>query len=317
MDATSEHRPVLLDEAVAALRVRPGGAYLDATLGRGGHAAAILSRLDATGRLIAMDRDPQAIAAGRVRFGDDARVRLEQENFAMIAEVAARSAPARGLDGILLDLGVSSPQLDDAARGFSFRHDGPLDMRMDPSVGSSAAEWLATVEADALADVIRRLGEERFARRIARTIVAARTEAPIETTGRLAAIVEAAVPRRERERHPATRTFQAVRMHINDELGALDRALAAVPSLLAPGGRLVVISFHSLEDRRVKRFLRAAEGRESTVVRNHRGQVLPVEPPAQQRTLRVVGRPVTPSPEECTDNPRARSARLRVAERPA
>jgi len=317
MDAANPHRPVLLDEALAALLVRPGGAYLDATFGRGGHAAAILERLDASGQLIAMDRDPDAIAAGQARFGDDPRVRLVQGNFAMIGDIAARQGPARGLDGILLDLGVSSPQLDDAARGFSFRLDGPLDMRMDPASGPSAADWLATVEADTLAEVIRHLGEERFARRIARAIVAARAESPIETTGRLAEIVAAAVPRRERDRHPATRTFQAVRMHVNAELDALDQALAAIPAALAPGGRVAIISFHSLEDRRVKRFLRTAEGRDVTVVRDGRGQVLPVEPPAARMTLRAVGRPVTPTAEECAGNPRARSAHLRVAERPA
>lgn len=309
------HRPVLLEEAVAALAVRADGSYVDATCGRGGHAAAILERLGPDGRLVAVDRDPEAAAAARARFATDARVQVVQGDFAMLGEIATAHAPVGGVDGILLDLGVSSPQLDDPARGFGFRHDGPLDMRMDPGHGPSAAEWLAEVDRDTLAEVLRRLGEERYARRIARAIVAARAAAPIDTTSRLAAIVTAAVPRRERERHPATRTFQAIRMHINAELEALDGALAAVPAVLAPGGRLAVISFHSLEDRRVKRFLRAAAGTAAPVVRDARGRVPPVAPAAPRATLRPLGRPLTPSAAEAAANPRARSARLRVAER--
>lgn len=309
------HRPVLLEEAVAALAVRPDGTYVDATCGRGGHAAAILGRLGPGGRLVAVDRDPEAVAATRARLGTDARVQVVQEDFAMLGEIAAAHGPGGGVDGILLDLGVSSPQLDDPARGFGFRHDGPLDMRMDPARGPSAAEWLAGVDGDTLADVIRRLGEERYARRIARALLAERAVAPIETTARLAAIVAAAVPRRERERHPATRTFQAIRMHVNAELEALDAALAAVPGALAPGGRLAVISFHSLEDRRVKRFLRAAGGRAPAPARDARGQALPAEPAAPRATLRPVGRPRTPAAAETAANPRARSARLRIAER--
>ncbi len=249
MDNASPHQPVLLEEVLAALAVRADGVYMDATYGRGGHAAAIVEQLGDTGRLVCLDRDPAAVAAARVQFQGDGRVRIEQADFAWLGEVAAREAPG-GFDGILLDLGVSSPQLDDPDRGFSFSHDGPLDMRMDPSVGASAAEWLATVEADELADVLYHLGEERFARRIARAIVRARSETAIETTGQLAAIVARAVPRRERDRHPATRSFQAIRIHINGELEALDTALAALPGALAPHGRAAVISFHSLEDRR-------------------------------------------------------------------
>ncbi|MDX1610488.1 MAG: 16S rRNA (cytosine(1402)-N(4))-methyltransferase RsmH [Halofilum sp. (in: g-proteobacteria)] len=312
--ADRAHRPVLLEEALAALNVHEDGAYVDATWGRGGHAAAIVERLGPGGRLLAIDRDPAAVAAARDRHRDDPRVRVVQGDFAMLADIARQHGPERGFDGVLFDLGVSSPQLDDAARGFSFRHDGPLDMRMDPAAGPSAADWLATVDEHELKDVIRSLGEERFAGRIARAIVAARAEAPIATTGRLAEIVAGAVPRRERERHPATRTFQALRMRVNAELEALDAGLAAIPAVLAPGGRLAVISFHSLEDRRVKRFLRAQAGGTAAPMRDARGRTLPV---AEERTavLRSVGRPQTPTSAEAQANPRARSARLRVAER--
>jgi len=312
------HRPVLLEEVLAALAVQPAGAYLDATFGRGGHAAAIIERLGEDGRLVAVDRDPQAVAAARARFAEDPRVRVEQGDFAMIGQLAARHAPAGGFDGMLLDLGVSSPQLDDPARGFSFRHDGPLDMRMDPGAGQSAAEWLAEVEEQVLARVIWQLGEERFSRRIARSIVHARAQGPIDTTARLAAIVAGAVPRREKDKHPATRTFQAIRMRVNGELEALDEALAAAASLLRPGGRLAVISFHSLEDRRVKRFLRQAGGQAERAVRDARGQALPVAGATAVRpTFRTVGKPVVPDTAECNANPRARSARMRVAERTA
>ncbi len=313
MNSARSHRPVLLDEALAALAVAADGTYLDSTYGRGGHAAAIARRLGAEGRLVCLDRDPEAVAAAQEHFKDDGRVRIEHGDFAMLADIAARETPA-GFDGILLDLGVSSPQLDDPARGFSFAHGGPLDMRMDTSRGMSAAEWLAGVETSELADVIYHLGEERFARRIARAITAARAEAPIETTARLAEIVAAAVPRRERDHHPATRTFQAIRIHINAELEALDTALAALPQALAPGGRAAVISFHSLEDRRVKRFFRAAADADPAVERDARGRVLPPGAAAAP-TLRTVGRPVTPADEEIAANSRARSARLRVAER--
>lgn len=314
MDNANTHQPVLLDEALAALPVKASGAYMDATYGRGGHAAAIAERLGDEGRLVCLDRDPEAVAAARARFGNDERFRVEQGDFAMLGDIAARAAPA-GFDGILLDLGVSSPQLDDPARGFSFSHDGPLDMRMDPTREPSAAQWLANVETATLADVLYHLGEERFSRRIARAIVAAREQEPIETTGRLAAIVAAAVPRRERDRHPATRSFQAIRIHINGELEALDAALRALPAALAPRGRAAVISFHSLEDRRVKRFFREAAGRRGGVERDAHGRVSPTEPPAAAPTLKPVGRPITPSAAEAAANPRARSARMRVAER--
>jgi len=302
---------------LTGLAVRPEGAYVDATFGRGGHAAAILERLGREGRLLAVDRDPDAVAAAAERFGDDPRFQVAQGDFAMLRTIAGNNAPAAGYDGILLDLGVSSPQLDRPERGFSFRHDGPLDMRMDTSVGETAAEWLARIEVAELERVIRTLGEERFARRIARSIDTARAEQPIDTTARLAAIVDAAVPRRERDKHPATRTFQAIRMAVNTELEALDAALEAVPDLLAPGGRVAVISFHSLEDRRVKRFIRAASGERPAVVRDSHGRVPPFEAERPAPRLLPVGKPVTPGDDEARRNPRARSARLRVAERPA
>lgn len=308
------HRPVLLDEALAALNVREDGAYVDATFGRGGHAAALVGQLGSEGRLLAIDRDPQAIAAARERFADDARVQVVQGDFAMIAEIAREHRPAEGFDGILMDLGVSSPQLDDPARGFSFRHDGPLDMRMDPGSGVSAAEWLAAVDEKDLSWIIRSLGEERHARRVARAIVRAREQEPITTTAQLADIVAAAVPGRERERHPATRTFQAIRIHVNAELEALDAGLEAAPGLLAAGGRLAVISFHSLEDRRVKRFMRRNSETGAGVRRDERGRPLPAIEGAAPR-LRLVGRAQAPSEAETQSNPRARSARLRVAER--
>lgn len=317
MAEPSDHRPVLLEEVLTGLAIRPDGAYVDATFGRGGHAAAILERLGREGRLLAVDRDPDAVAAAAERFGDDPRFRVAQGDFAMLRAIAGNNAPANGYDGILLDLGVSSPQLDRPERGFSFRHDGPLDMRMDTTAGETAAEWLARIEVGELEQVIRTLGEERFARRIARAIEAARGEQPIETTARLAAIVDAAVPRRERDKHPATRTFQAIRMAVNAELEALDAALEAVPDLLAPGGRLAVISFHSLEDRRVKRFIRSAAGERPAAVRDSRGRLPPLETERPEVRLRPVGKPVTPGDDEARRNPRARSARLRIAERPA
>ena len=316
MAEPSDHRPVLLEEVLTGLAIRPDGAYVDATFGRGGHAAAILERLGREGRLLAVDRDPDAVAAAAERFGDDPRFRVAQGDFAMLRAIAGNNVPSAGYAGILLDLGVSSPQLDQPGRGFSFRHDGPLDMRMDTTTGETAAEWLARIEVGELERVIRTLGEERFARRIARAIDTARGEAPIDTTARLAGIVDAAVPRRERDKHPATRTFQAIRMAVNTELEALDAALEAAPELLASGGRLAVISFHSLEDRRVKRFIRAAAGERPAVVRDSRGRLPPMEAERPVARLLPVGKPVTPGDDENRRNPRARSARLRIAERP-
>ncbi|OOG26464.1 16S rRNA (cytosine(1402)-N(4))-methyltransferase [Thioalkalivibrio denitrificans] len=303
------HRPVLLEEAVEALAVRPDGTYVDATFGRGGHSGRILERLGPRGRLIALDRDPQAAAEAHRRFGADGRFHFERCSFDMLQQVTDRLSVTGKLDGVLLDLGVSSPQLDDPNRGFSFQTDGPLDMRMDPDSGESAAAWLAHAPEAEIAQVLKEYGEERFARRIARRIVETRRDTPIERTGQLAEIVAAAVPSRERHKHPATRTFQAIRIRVNDELESLRRCLAQLPALLAPGGRLAVISFHSLEDRLVKRFMREqAEGE-----RLPRG--LPVREGRRGQTLRLVGRAVRPAEEEVKANPRARSAVLRMAER--
>ncbi len=297
----------MLEEALRALAPRDDGSYVDATFGRGGHSRALLQRLGKKGTLLAIDRDPQAIAAARDSLGADPRVTVVHASFSRLDELVA--ATGRPADGILLDLGVSSPQLDDAARGFSFMRDGPLDMRMDPGSGDSAAAWLARADEREIAAVIWRYGEDRHGRRIARAVVAARDEAPITTTGQLAGIVARAVPGREPGKHPATRTFQALRIHVNRELEELESALPRAVTALAPGGRIVVISFHSLEDRLVKRFLR----RESQDDPAWAG--LPQVPPAARATLRLVGRAVFPTAEEKARNPRARSAVLRAAER--
>lgn len=305
------HVPVLEEAAVDALNVRENGIYLDATFGRGGHARRILDRLGPRGLLIALDADPEAIAFGEREFGEEPRLRLVRCNFRELGSVVGRLGPDSGIDGILMDLGLSSPQLDSAERGFSFRHDGPLDMRMDPDAGVPAADWLAEVSEAELVEVLSSLGEERFARRIARAILAARERSPIRTTAALAAVVEKAVPGHSAQSariHPATRTFQAIRIAVNRELEALDEALQAAIEALAPGGRLVVISFHSLEDRRVKQALRAASQPPPASRR------MPSAPDFRPR-LKTVGKLVRPSEAEQASNPRARSARMRVAER--
>jgi 16S rRNA (cytosine1402-N4)-methyltransferase len=289
------------------LNVRSDGCYVDCTFGRGGHARLILARLGKSGRLLALDRDPQAVAAGG-EIGD-ARFRILHGRFSRLAELAAGAGIARA-DGILLDLGVSSPQLDDPARGFSFRHDAPLDMRMDPGGGLNAAEWLAQAPEQEIREVIRNHGEERFAKQIAAAIVAARARGAVGTTRQLAAIVAEAVPSREPRQDPATRTFQAVRIHVNQELEELSLALPQCLELLAPGGRLVVISFHSLEDRIVKRFLR------DNAAADHLPRRLPVRArDLPQPRLRLVGRALRPSAAEVAANPRARSAVMRIAEK--
>ena len=306
-----EHAPVLLGEALEALAIRAAGSYLDATLGRGGHAAAILERLGEAGRLLAVDRDPEAIRAGERRFAGDERVSIVRGNFAELESIAREAGFEAGFDGVLLDVGVSSPQLDDPARGFSFLRDGPLDMRMDPESGTSAAAWLAVVTERDFVRVLFEYGEERHARRIARALLKARATAPITTTGQLADLIAAAVPGREPGKHPATRSFQAIRIFINDELAALDAALAQSLALLKPGGRLAVISFHSLEDRRVKRFIR----QHSQPAEPWRG--LPDIPAHARPQLRPVGKAVRAGTAEVAVNPRARSAVLRAAERMA
>lgn len=301
------HTTVLLHEAVEALAIKPDGIYVDGTFGRGGHSARILERLGGNGRLIALDKDPAAVAAGRE--WRDARFRMVHRGFARLAEVL-REQDVASVDGILLDLGVSSPQLDDAQRGFSFRFDAPLDMRMDTSSGMTAAEWLATVDEGLLAEVIRDYGEERFAKQIARAVVAARATEPILTTRQLVELAGKAVRTREAGQNPATRTFQAIRIYLNRELEELARVLPECVTLLRNGGRLVVISFHSLEDRMVKHFMRdMAEG-----------DKLPREVPIRasevpQGRLRLIGKAVRATEAEVQANPRARSAVMRVAER--
>jgi len=303
------HQPVLLREVIDALRVRRNGVYVDATIGRGGHSRALLEQLAVDGRLLLIDQDPEAVRWAFEQFGDDRRVDIEQGNFVRLSEYLQRRQLMGRVDGLLFDLGVSSPQLDRPERGFSFRKDAPLDMRMDPGSGYSAADWLAEATESQMAEVLRRFGEERFARRIARAICIAREHGKIERTGQLRDIVARAVPKWEKGKDPATRTFQAIRIHVNDELAALRQALPQAVSALSPGGRLVVISFHSLEDRIVKRFMRDAA----------RGDAFPADVPIRSNALnpqlRIVGKAVRPSADEILDNPRARSAVMRVAER--
>lgn len=303
------HVPVMLEEAVEALQVRADGTYLDGTLGRGGHARQVLARLGEGGRLLLMDRDPVAIEVAQRMFAADPRVRIRQASFAGMAQWQEVKG---GLDGVLLDLGVSSPQLDDATRGFSFQAEGPLDMRMDPGSGSSAAEWLAAASESEIADVLWRFGEERLSRRIARAIVERRMQQVLQTTTQLAELVARTIGFRERHKHPATRTFQALRIHLNNELGELEAGLAAATENLKPGGRLVVISFHSLEDRIVKRFIQSEENRDD----------LPSDFPIKakdlpQARLVSIGRAIKPGASEIKLNVRARSAVMRVAERTA
>jgi 16S rRNA (cytosine1402-N4)-methyltransferase len=303
-----QHRPVLLEEAVDALNIRPDGNYLDGTFGRGGHSEAILARLSQEGCLFSLDRDPEAVAAGKEKLGNDARFSIVQGEFAEMERFVRLWGVEEGLDGILLDIGVSSPQLDDPARGFSFMGDGPLDMRMNPSQGVSAKEWLAEASERELTRVFREFGEERHARRIARSIVLTRQEQRLETTGQLARLIEETIGRREKNKHPATRCFQAIRIFINDEMAQLARGLEEAIKLLRPGGRLVVISFHSLEDRLVKRTIREA-ARPGPVRKN-----IP-QHPDHKPLLKPIGRAIKPSASELSVNPRARSAVMRVAEK--
>lgn len=304
-----QHRPVLLEEVLDGLQVRADGLYVDATFGRGGHAGAVLKKLGVDGRLVALDRDPEAIAVAQKQFGSDNRFTALKGGFGDIKQLLETEGVTGEVHGVLFDLGVSSPQLDDPQRGFSFTKHGPLDMRMDPDEGQPASRWINSASQDEIADVIRRYGEERFSRRIARRIVTDRQQAPIGNTLRLSEIVSAAVPRREPGRHPATRTFQAIRIFVNRELDELERALDQVPDLLAGGGRLCVISFHSLEDRIVKRFMR----RKSMTDSRYAG--LPEIPDWAQPVLKIVGKQVRPDQSEVDANSRARSAVLRVAEK--
>ena len=303
------HRPVLLEQVLEGLQVRPQGRYIDGTFGRGGHSAAILERLDDRGALLVFDKDPEALRVAQERFGGDARVYRQRGTFAGLKAVVAELGWQGKVDGILFDLGVSSPQLDDPERGFSFMKEGPLDMRMDPQTGPGAADWLAQAPEADIVRVLFDYGEERYARRIARAIVRRRGEEAITTTAQLARIIASAVPSKERHKHPATRCFQAIRIFINRELDDLKAGLEQAVEVLAPGGRLAVISFHSLEDRIVKRFMRdESRGRQLP-------PDLPVVPDGFRPRLRIVGKPVTASAQEIDENPRARSATLRIAER--
>lgn len=303
------HQAVLLNEALEGLRILPEGVYIDATYGRGGHSTAILKALAGKGRLLAFDKDPAAFTAGEHRFRNESRFTIERRSFASIKQSTDCLHLTGRINGILLDLGVSSPQLEDSNRGFSFLKDGPLDMRMDPTQGISAVEWLASADQKTIAEVIQKFGEERYARRIAGAIVKRRIATPIVTTRQLADLIVQAVPNRRQYKHPATRTFQAIRMAINDELPALQSVLQQSLAVLTPGGRLVVISFHSLEDRLVKRFIRS-HSQEATIPRG-----LPVRGVPAPGLLRAIGRAKRVSEVESLRNPRARSAILRVAER--
>jgi 16S rRNA (cytosine1402-N4)-methyltransferase len=305
----NEHVPVLAAEALAGLALEADGYYVDATFGRGGHTALILQALGREGGVLALDRDPQAIAAGAERFADEVRLTLVHASFADLATLVPQHAHGRACRGVLFDLGVSSPQLDDSRRGFSFRADGPLDMRMDPTRGEPVSAWLARAGVDEIRAVITTFGEERFARRVAQAIVDTRREHPLTSTAQLAAVVARAVRTREPGKHPATRTFQALRMYINDETGQLERGLAGALQVLSPGGRLAVISFHSLEDRAVKRFMQRESQLDPALAR------LPVVPPGALPRLQLIGRKTRPAEAELRKNPRARSALLRVAQR--
>ncbi len=305
----AEHIPVLLTEAVDALAIKQDGIYVDGTFGRGGHSRAILKQLSEQGRLLGLDRDPRAIASAEQLASEDERFAIERCNFSELDEaVSARLWQGR-VDGILLDIGVSSPQLDEAERGFSFQQDGPLDMRMDPDSGMSAAEWLATAEMDDIASIIKTLGEERYGKRIARAIVETRVHTPITTTAQLAQIVDKASPSREKHKHPATRTFQAIRIHINNELGELTLALEKALASLAVGGRLAVISFHSLEDRIVKRFFKDQSLGDD--LPSH----FPVTADQLNPTVKLIGKAIKAGDDELAVNPRARSAVLRIVEK--
>ncbi|MDX1454250.1 MAG: 16S rRNA (cytosine(1402)-N(4))-methyltransferase RsmH [Gammaproteobacteria bacterium] len=305
------HRPVLLKPALEGLALRKDGFYVDGTFGRGGHARELLAALGPEGRLLAFDKDPQAIESAEALAREDDRFRIVHGSFTMLEQVVTAEGKTGAVDGVLLDLGVSSPQLDDGERGFSFRFGGPLDMRMDTSRGESAADWLATAEQEEISLVIRDYGEERFHHRIARAICEAREEAPIETTSQLVGIIEAAVPTREKKKHPATRAFQAIRIHINKELDDLTEVLEQTERVLAAGGRLSVISFHSLEDRQVKRFMRDRSRPAPPPKGLPRGLPVAEETPP----FRLVGKAQRASTEELAENPRARSAVLRIAER--
>lgn len=311
MTSNYRHITVLLDEAVEGLAVRASGCYLDGTFGRGGHSRLILEKLGSDGRLLGFDKDPLAIATGNALAAEDGRFVVVQRSFAELADELAQRDLAGKVSGILLDLGVSSPQLDDAERGFSFMHDGPLDMRMNPDAGVSAAEFIASAAEEEIARVFKEYGEERFAKRMARAVVLRRAEQPFERTADLAQVLTVANPAWEKGKNPATRAFQGLRIYINNELGDLESGLDAALESLEVGGRLVVISFHSLEDRIVKLFMRKhAKGEMDTLPRD-----LPIIPKAFEPRLKLIGKPVFASEAELAVNPRSRSAVMRIAEK--
>jgi len=307
--SSNAHVPVLLGPVLKGLKIKPDGCYVDGTFGRGGHSKEILQQLGENGRLVAIDRDPEAIAAAPDFLLQDPRFELIRGSFAQLETIIGERNLVGEVDGLLFDLGVSSPQLDEAGRGFSFLRDGPLDMRMDPDSGIPASEWLASVDEKTLKQILWKFGEETHAGRIAHAIVEARAEAPVSRTAELARIVEAAKPARGEKKHPATKTFQAIRIAINRELEQLESLLSQSVNVLRRGGRLCVISFHSLEDRIVKRFMRDA----SREAEQYRG--MPDVPEAFRPSLKIVGKPVVATAEEIEANRRARSARLRIAER--
>lgn len=310
MPEQTSHISVLLDEAINALAIQPDGIYIDCTFGRGGHSSQILSQLSDEGRLIAIDRDPTAIEAAK-KFADDTRFGIEHNGFAELLAVAQKHDLVGKIDGVLFDLGVSSPQLDEAERGFSFMQVGPLDMRMDTTKGETAAQWLARVDVEDLSWALKTFGEEKHAWRIANAICDAREEEAFTTTGQLAAVIKKAAPQREIKKHPATRSFQAIRMYINSELDQIEQGLNAALEVLAPQGRLAVISFHSLEDRMVKQFMR----KHSQGKKVPRGMPISEAELQKGKKLNLVGRKTKPSKDEVERNVRSRSSVLRVAER--
>jgi len=306
----SSHISVLLDEAIDGLAINPEGCYIDCTFGRGGHSALILSKLSDKGRLIAIDRDPTAIAAAE-KFKDDGRFIIEHHGFAELENIAEHHQLTEKVDGILLDLGISSPQIDEAERGFSFMKDGPLDMRMDTSRGQTAAQWLAVADVEDITWVLRTFGEEKHAWRIANAIVDSRDEFPLTRTGELAKLIKTTAPQREIKKHPATRSFQAIRIYINSELEQIEKVLAASLTVLAEEGRLVVISFHSLEDRMVKQFMK----KHSQGKKVPRGLPITEEELQKGKKLALIGRKLKPSKNEVEANVRSRSSVLRIAQR--
>jgi len=309
MNTQAQHQSVMLTEALDALNIKPEGIYVDATYGRGGHARAILERLNSQGKLLVLDKDPQALADAAGLAAIDPRVLVCAGSFAQLNEFCQQQEMVNKVNGILFDLGVSSPQLDQADRGFSFMREGPLDMRMDPTTGVSVADWLVTAKVEEIAKILKTLGEERFSNRIANAIVAQRQQQPITTTKQLANLIASTIPITEKHKHPATRSFQALRIFINRELEDLQAVLPQTLKILAPMGRLVIISFHSLEDRIVKQFF-AQQARGDDFP-----QRMPITHAQLQPKLRIVAKALKPSVAETTDNVRARSAVLRVAEK--